>query len=196
MNDSTSARIAQWFLEHADGDFVCEEPRAAYRVQTPANARARVIFTTKPTTFGHAIAASDTSQQIGFIGRGGLPSDRDLTWIRALVGNRKLLFLGDLAPADLMIFAWLRSQLSDTRVNFLGISDALLKRVRARPPKRHTIALTPTELAAWEVLPSIVPDLSKLIGQSCGTLLASGRKLELEAILDALRKSPEVLTGL
>lgn len=195
MSRSISTRIEQWFHQHADGDFVCEEPRAAYRVQAPANARARVIFSTKPSTIGHAIAASEDSQQIGLIGRYGLPAERDLTWIRALVGTRRLLFLGDLDPADLMIFGWLRSRLRPAQVHFLGISDDLLKRIGARSTKRNTISLTPTELAAREVLPKVVPDLQKLIGPTCCALQASGRKLELEAILDALRKSPEVLTG-
>lgn len=196
MNDSISATIAQWFRENSDGDFACEEPRGAYVVSTPANTRVPVLFTTKPRTILHAIAASEDSQQIGLVGRYGLPAERDLTWIRALVGNRKLLFLGDLDPADLMVFAWLRSRLHPAMVRFLGISDDLLKRIATRANEQNTIALSPTELAAREVLPSVVPDLPKLIGPTCDDLLANGRKLELEAVLEALRKSLEVLTGL
>ncbi|MBX9789041.1 MAG: hypothetical protein K2Y37_09020 [Pirellulales bacterium] len=196
MSRSIATKIEQWF-QHADGDddFVCAEPRAPYAVLTPGGARARVIFTTKPSTLGYALAASDNNQHIGLIGRYGLPSGRDLGWISALIGARKLLFLGDLDPPDLMIFAWLRSRLRPAKVRFLGISDELLKRIEARPTERNTIVLTPTELAAREVLPSVLPDLQQLIGPTCVTLLASGRKLELEATLGALQKSPEVFSS-
>ncbi len=195
MKVNLTRTIEAWFEQHSDGEFGCEEPGPAYWVQTPASARARVIFTTKPSTIGRAIAASENNQMLGLIGRYGLPNGRDLGWIRALIGARKLLFLGDLDPPDLMIFAWLRSRFRPARVRFLGISDDLLKRIGARPTERNTIALTPTELAAWQMLPSVMPDLQKLIGPSCVTLLASGRKLELEATLGALQKSPEVFSG-
>ncbi|MGD9644967.1 MAG: hypothetical protein AB7U73_04590 [Pirellulales bacterium] len=184
--------IEAWFQQHADGDFVCDEPRAAYVVQSPVGSRVPVVFTTKPATVRHAIAA-DKVQPLGVVGRYGLPHRRDLAWIRELVGRRPLLFLGDLDPSDLMVFAWLRARLAPKRVRHLGVNDTLLQRVDARLTIRNTIALAPTELAACELLPELLEDLPTLIGPGCSELLFGGRKMELEAITRFLQRSPDVL---
>lgn len=66
------------------------------------------------------------------IGRYGLPNQDDVHWLSALVGSRGLLFLGDMDPVDLMIFAWLRGHLRRSHIEYLGVSDAFLSLLKMR----------------------------------------------------------------
>ena len=82
-----------------------------------------MLYTTKPPCVLHALEQGADVASIQVVGRPGLPNEDDARWLQALAADREILFLGDSDPADLLIFAWLRSQLP---MKHVGVSDSLV----------------------------------------------------------------------
>jgi hypothetical protein len=120
--------------------------------------------------------------KVGLIARGGLPRESDVAWLRTLVGTRNLIFLGDLDPPDLLVFAWLRA----CRISHFGVNDAYLAQLRAVIPDSFTIQLSPTETAAMPLVGTALPDMQQLLGSKSTQTLNSGRKIEIEAVVSSL----------
>ena len=123
---------------------------------------------------------------IGLICRSGLPHAKDAGWIRNLLGGRRLVFLGDMDPVDLMVFAWWRASLDSGQVAYLGISDHYLDRLEVEIPEEYLISLAPCEQRSMPVLDAVCPDYRAVVGPDCAALLDGGRKIELEAVASRL----------
>lgn len=173
--------IERWFTKHEDGEFAFGPRGNAYSIIGPTTARAPFVFTTKPRIVS-ALYEKEAAPACGVIGRPGLPSRSDLAWIGRLVGTRKLLFLGDMDPADLMMFAWARAGLHPTHVTFAGVNDALLKASGVATTGAFAIPLAESEQASLALLGEVVPDLARVVGRNCVQLLEAGRKIELEVL--------------
>ncbi|MEN6497891.1 MAG: hypothetical protein ABFD16_26635 [Thermoguttaceae bacterium] len=89
-------------------------------------------------------------------------------------------FLGDADPADLLVFAWLRSQMP---LSYAGVSDSLVEKLGVQVEDSLTIPLTNAERAAVSLLMEACLDCRAAVGQQCATLLDQGRKIEIEAVL-------------
>lgn len=178
MNREDSiARIAAWFAEQDDGEFVRLPVTHPYAVTAaPAETR-RFLYTTKYATVLHALEATGvTSTQV--VGRCGLPNDRDVSWLRALAGDHPVLFLGDCDPVDLLIFVWLRLQLP---IRHVGVSDSFIEKLGIRRGDSLTIPLSDSEQKALLLVAELCPDRTELVGSVCLALLNAGRKIEVEA---------------
>ncbi len=114
------------------------------------------------------------------IGRCGLPSEGDLEWIRQLTAGKELLFLGDMDPLDLLIFAWYRAIMYPQRIRFLGVNDELLR--YANVPEAYYLPFEPVEYECIKFLRDLIPDVSDIVGQQCDKVLQRGKKVELDGI--------------
>src|SRR5688500_5768992 len=118
--------IEQFFTEAAGGEFGANAREYPYRVIGPKESDERVLFSTKCGCFIEGLDEFCSLQGVGLIFRYGLLHRDDLPWISRIVGERELLFLGDLDPTDLLFFAWLRANLSPKKIAHFGVNDALL----------------------------------------------------------------------
>jgi hypothetical protein len=186
MVDNDPARLIEgWFAKHDDGEFgPSRRVRRSfpYSVLGPTTDGAPIVFTTKPSVVLAAIDQEEVADGPGVIGRYGLPSRTDLDWIDRIIGARALLFLGDMDPVDLMVFAWLRSSLHPKQVTFAGINDALLEAARLSATTPLSIPLAASEQQSLTLLRSVLPDLGDTVGRDCARLLEQGRKIELEGV--------------
>ncbi|MHB8860934.1 MAG: hypothetical protein ACYC6N_00915 [Pirellulaceae bacterium] len=173
--------IHKWFVDHqGDGDFAIPPTGHPYSVVAPPRTSSHILYTTKPESVLAALSHIPMDFQCGVIGRCGLPAESDLRWLRSCVSSHACMFVGDADPCDLLVFAWLRSQLG---VSHRGLSDSLLERCGVVLDNRFTIALCNTELAAMPLVVEYLPDYAALLGPVCTELLRSGRKVELEALI-------------
>jgi hypothetical protein len=150
----------------------------AFTVVGPSSERADTIYvySTKP----HCVTAAKREHRefdgLGFIGRYGLPRAEDVEWTGRLLDGRRMVFLGDMEPVDLMVFAWWRASLEQGQVAYLGISDRYLQRLEIEIPEDFTIALSPCEQRAMPALEAVCPDYRSLVGPHGAALLDGGRK--------------------
>lgn len=127
------------------------------------------------------------------ITRYGIPTRESLDCVHHLASGFRLpvLFVGDLDPLDLTIFAILRSgdpglsPKSRRRldIRYGGINDAWLElATRYRKPscELSTIVMSRSEREHSELLERLLPDLENLIGPRSRAILGSGRKVEME----------------
>ena len=183
LADESVRLIEAWFAQHEDGEFG-QLPRAApYTVIGPRGPTPRVLYATKPHIVALSLEQNEDAYEFGLVGRYGLPRTHDVPWIRQIVGQGEVLFVGDLDPVDLMVFSWLRTQVRPIPTRYLGINDAFLAFVRPVDAEFRAFSLAPLELAAFSLLQTILPDLTELLGPQCAGILASRRKLELDAIV-------------
>ena len=175
-----ASRISAWFAQQDDGEFVQLPVTYPYSITVPSDGAQRFVYTTKPGCVAHAIETSGLAST-HVVGRGGLPNEEDAGWLRALAGDRVILFLGDCDPADLLVFIWLRSQL---RVRYAGVNDLLLEKLRLRIRDAQTIRLSHSEKKGLNLLGELCPDYRALVGVRCAALLDAERKIEIEAVLN------------
>lgn len=193
MTSELLPRIRTWFAEHEeDGDFPCS-PCHPYEVLRPGADDGRIIFTTKPRSVALAIKANSGCANLGMMGRFGLPDETDLDWIVSAGSRRQLLFLGDMDPVDLLVFAALRAMLPAGNVSYLGISDTYLAKLDVFIPKSYFIRCTSSEIASLALLKEVFPKLREFIGPKCLQHLEQGMKLEVEAIVSAFGESGPLL---
>ncbi len=185
MRENSADLIQSWFVRHdGDGEFQCGERVFPYTVIGPAGMD-RFIFTTKPRGVLAIIERCGVQDGIGMIGRYGLPAAADLEWIRKIVGRRRLLFLGDMDPVDLLVFAWLAERLGSRRVGYLGVNDALLDALRIRPVQPLLIECALSERKSLAFLKRVFPAFPAVVGPRCAQMLERGEKMEFEAVVSA-----------
>jgi hypothetical protein len=180
MDYNLTDLIEAWFAEHDDGEFVSDIRAHPYSVIGPASDEGRIIFATKPHIVSAAMYDGQILDEFGMIGRGGLPSQTDLHWISRVIGPREVLFLGDMDPVDLVVFAWLRAGLHPTHVTFVGVNDAFVKAVKISSIKTLWFPCDPSEQQSLPLLKRVLPDLSETVGKNCARMLERGQKLELD----------------
>ncbi len=186
MTDNEATRlIERWFAKHDDGEFGPGRRVRRwfpYSVVGPTTDGAPIVFTTKPSVVLAAMDQDEVADGPGVIGRYGLPSRTDLAWMGGIIGARALLFLGDMDPVDLMVFALLRTSLSARQVTFVGVNDALLEAAGLSATTTVSIPLAPSEQQSLTLLGNVLPDLCDTVGRDCARLLEQGRKIELEGV--------------
>jgi hypothetical protein len=187
MQFDAAKLIANWFARHShDGEFAYDPPGPPYSVIGPLGPAGRIVFTTKQFPVASAIRDCAECARLGMIARYGLPSDADADWIRHVTADHMLLFLGDLDPVDLLVFAWLRAQLDTKHVVHLGISDSFLAELRVDLSDTFVIDCSQSERESLPLLLDVFPDFRETVGRECADLLDKGRKIELEAVVSAL----------
>ena len=179
--------IREWFVQHADGDFVIPARDWPFSVIPPASSNEFALYTTKPRCVVQLLSRYSPSHFCSVIGRYGLPSEDDLVWLKSCAGNGPLYFVGDADPGDLLIFSWLRSHLP---ISFGSINDKLLAACGVELVERITIPQSPAERAALPLVFEHLPDLARLLGSGCSGLLKSGRKVELDALASFASREP------
>jgi hypothetical protein len=179
-----SLSIERWFATYNEtADFLSPSRRDFFRVIGPRKNADRIIYCTKASIVDRIIEEHGNEFDVGAICQYGLPVETDIGWLLDTIGERRLLFLGDLDPADIMIFAWLRARLPRARVTHFGINDELISRLEYEIPPNHQIPLNDTERKSVTQLKTFVPDFAELLGQKCLAVLDSHFKIELEALL-------------
>lgn len=126
-----------------------------------------------------------------------LPSPDYLAVVRTHARGLRLplLFVGDLKPLDLTIFATLRSgdlslrgrRLRGLDVCYLGVDDRLLALSEAHLLPGYTVErlcfeMWELEREHFQLMRELLPDLEELVGPRCLRLLESGRSLDLAAL--------------
>ena len=182
MDNDATRLIEAWFAENEDGEYVSGTRARPFSVVGPTTDGAAIVFTTKPGVVVAALCPGAEADGPGVIGRCGLLSRTDLDWIGGMIGTRELLFLGDMDPADLMVFAWLRSSLGPRRVTFAGVNDALLEAAGLSATTALGIPLVPSEQRSLTVLRRVLPEIASTVGPNCARMLEQGRKIELEGV--------------
>jgi hypothetical protein len=194
MGNDSAKLIEAWFAEHSeDGEFVCGAGRAPYSVIGPPSSVARMIFTTKPTIVSMAIESRELPAQFGMVGRYGLPSDADVGWVCDVIGPRALLFLGDMDPVDLMVFAWLRARVHPRRITYLGVSDDFIDALGISSTESLSAPCAPSEQKSLAFLTSVFPDFRETVGCKCARVLTQGQKVELDAVVSAEERTEPIL---
>ena len=184
MASDATIKIATWFGEHEDGEFLRLPTTHPYAGTIPSPDARCILYTTKPPCVLHALEQCADVASIQVVGRPGLPNEDDARWLQALAGDREILFLGDCDPADLLVFAWLRSQIPLTHV---GVSDSLVRSLSVHVEDNMTIPLADSEREAAFLLTDVWPDYRQVVGSQCAGLLERGRKLEVEAVISWAR---------
>lgn len=181
--------IDDWFVRVGDeNEFVRCQRAGAYAVVGPTKTESKpiYIYATKPSCVLAAKRKYLEFDELGLISRSGLPRLEDVSWLRDMLGEHELIFLGDMDPVDLMVFAWLREYLKQAQVTYLGISDTYLNQLQVELPQAFIMLCAPSEQTSLSFLEAVFPDFREVVGANCAGLLADGRKIELEAIATAL----------
>lgn len=172
--------IRQWFLDHNDGELIVAPRGFPYSMIPPTSKSQPILYSTKPSTMLGVLDAAENTQ-LGFVGHNGLPHESEFELLRASLQGHTLLYLGDADPCDLLIFAWLRTRCV---ASFCGLSDSLLARCGVVIDERITIPMNQSEVDSMPFLAECLPEFERLIGPQCSALLNSGRKMELEALIN------------
>ena len=181
--------IRKWFADFEDGEFV-QHSGYPYVLVPPSPSSPNFLYTTKPDGILSKVALCPEYSSFGVIGRYGLPDDDDVIWLNTAAGGRQILFVGDADPPDLLIFSWLRSRMN---ISFRGVNDTLLKQCGVDLSQHITIRHSPTEAAAVPLVIQYLPDFEKLLGSDCAALFKSGRKIEVEALINFATVEPQVM---
>lgn len=193
MPSDLTERIEAWFMDHRDdGEFMYPTRDVAYAVIGPATSATKMIVTTKPAAISAAIRAYAVPERFGMIGRYGLPNPGDVRWFGERAGPRDVLFLGDMDPADLMIFAWLRACLHPKPIAYVGVGDAFLQMLHISFAAVLPMPCAPSELEAIRILEQVFPDLCQTVGAESARTLKEGNKIEIEAVVSA-KETPAAL---
>jgi hypothetical protein len=196
MNKGLAKTIQLWFAKHdGDGEFALGTRALPFSVIRPAGAAAPVLYTTKPSIVT-PIIDREARPGFGMIGRYGLPGEADLRWIHKVIGRHPLLFLGDMDPVDLMVFAWLRAVLRPRPVTYLGVNDDFLKALELPSTGSSSIPCAPSERASIALLKRVFPDLTEKVGHKCAEMLERGEKVELDVIVSNREEAAMALGSL
>lgn len=152
-----------------------------YTIWEPDTDKSSVVYSTKY----HAairLLGGDPVEARPLNSHYGLPAVADLSWLRTLIRDRTVYFLGDFDPLDVLIFVAVREHLPMT---YLSLTDNVLGNVANALGEGCTIGLSPQEQLAMQVLAEICPQYRALIGPTCAALWEVGRKLELKALATA-----------
>lgn len=185
MPHNVASLIGSWFVNHMDdGEFQRCERRVPYTVVGPSEMANPIIYVTKPVIMSRVFEDFPDVCKFGMLGRCGLPSDTDVGWFNTLLGAHPTLFLGDMDPVDLLIFAWLRASLHPKDVKYVGINDCLVRSVVVDSPDLLILPCTASERQSLELLEAVLPDLDHCIGSQSLAILKRGGKLEIEGLVN------------
>ena len=184
MKPNVSELIELWFEKHGDdGEFVRSERGVPFSLIGPLSHSRGIVFTTKPSVVTASIESHLRPVRFGMLGKYGGPRDADLPRLHEHTEKRELVFLGDMDPVDLLIYAWLRERLAPRIVSYLGLGDELLASLEMSSTESIRIRCTRSERQAVALLNKVFPDYPDRIGDNCAALLRQGYKIELEAML-------------
>ena len=183
--------IEQWFDRHnGDGDFVITHNKASYTVSSSKLRRQPLIYCTKPVFVASAFRRESKASSISLLGHCGLPPANDLPWIKSFVKGRRVYFVGDMDPPDLLIFKWLQNRLLPKEIKYLGVSDEMLIAAdMVNDIKSLFIPMSQVESESYRALLSTDATLMSLVGTRCAQCLSKGYKIELDAILSHSKRS-------
>ncbi len=195
MDKDVERIIEEWFELHDDGEFAMQSPSSPVVLEETGGMAERIVYATKQVGVCSWQNLPPTVRAtIGVLAPGyGLPHREMVAAIQEAVGNRLVQFLGDMDPADLLVFAWLRSALFPTRVKHFGISDEYLSKLGVDVPASFVMKCSPSECALRPLLDKTLPDYREIVGERCCELLVSGRKMEIEAVVSALGSPSQLL---
>jgi hypothetical protein len=191
--------IRDWFEQHDgdDGDFCIPPHSYPFDVVPPTDATDTVLYSTKQHPILKLLHELDDEMQgdeklgdwppFAAVLRYGLSSESDAAWLAETVGSRRLVFLGDADPADLLIYAWLREHFA---IEYRGLNDTLLQKCGVPFENRLTIEMKPSERAAMPLVTEHLRDLPSTLGPWCLGMLNAGRKIELEALFSFAACAP------
>jgi len=180
MKDAAS-EVSALFTGKGAGELVRLPVTHPYSVTVPSPGTRYVLCTTKPACVLHTLEQGGGLASMQVVGRAGLPNEDDAAWLRTLARDRAVLFLGDADPADLLVFAWLRSRIP---LSHVGVSDLLVQKLGARVEDFTTIPLADDERTAVSLMANLCPDYRAVVGPQCADLLDRGRKIEMEAVIN------------
>jgi hypothetical protein len=185
-------QIRDWFARQkcGDGDFFVPTSSYPFAIIPPKANTDTFVYCTKQHCILRLVHELGRNPSFAAILRGGLPSDDDAKWLCSLVGSRRLLFLGDADPSDLLIFSWLREHLP---IQYGGLMDQLLLQCGVELSDNLSIQLVESEMAALPLVTQCLGDLSSHLGPRCSGLLSSGRKIEVEALFSFATCTPSEL---
>jgi hypothetical protein len=182
---NVAGEIAKWFRARDGEDFIAPVRADPFCVFGASKRPAISLFSTKPGTLGLCFTTTGIPHWLAIVGRPSLPDDADVEWIRRFIGQSEFRFLGDLDPADLMIYVWLREKFPRIRPKYVGVRDDLASKTRALSNCNYRITLSALELEGLRLLQSLAPDIEDVVGPKCSRILNDGQKLELEAVVVA-----------
>lgn len=175
--------IERWFASHdGDGEFVCYPRTVPFSVIGPARAFRTTILTTKPLLVARILSHLEPAEDIGMVGRYGLPNETDIAWIRTLIGPSRLAFLGDMDAADLLVYAHLQQHFLPNVISYLGINDHFLGDAPIQFYEPLSFPCSASEQGALSLLQAVLPNIQDVVGSQCTRLLNAGMKIELEAL--------------
>ncbi|HVT26555.1 MAG TPA: hypothetical protein VHE81_00920 [Lacipirellulaceae bacterium] len=188
--------VEKWFDNHdEDGDFLVCDRAQSFSIIGPTADSTWIIYSTKGHVTLPPVARYATALDFGIICRCGLPSETDIHWLRGIIQTRELMFVGDMDPADTMIFAWLRARLQSIVVTHVGINDRFLSKLGISVPVSYRIRLGPAGTAAVSALDNVLPDANDTLGRDCRRTLKEGYKIELEAVVSTIGNADPILAA-
>jgi hypothetical protein len=194
MAGNISQQIAACFAERSGAEFGFRLGEHVFGTARSHSLNQGVLYTTKPACVLHALDRLESRPSIDVVGGCGLPSQRDGESLCEWVGNRKTYYLGDCDPVDLLLFAWLREFVD---VVHLGVGDTLIYLLATTLSDAMEIPLAPCEASSLATLEQLCPDYRSLLGPRCAALIARGKKLEVEAVLNFSKFGlADILAGL
>jgi hypothetical protein len=185
MPRESATRIEYWFRSHNGGEF-CSSERWGYTIVPPPSSAGAIIWTTKEHSVEPAICNAPESANLEMVARYGLPRSADVSHLLNFVGSQRLMFLGDMDPDDLLVFSWLRENLSPKPIEYLGVGEKFLADRRVEIPDSFRIRLSDSEIESLKLLKTVSPDYRALIGDRCAMLLDDGYGIEIEAVVSSL----------
>jgi hypothetical protein len=168
-----------------DGEITTQDRTYPFNVVPPLANSKSVLYTTKFHSLRRFSESLETGPPCGVLARYGMPEIEHISWISAFVNDRTLLFLGDCDPFDLIVFSALASVFE---IEYLGVSDRLLKLMDVDIDHHLTIPLESGEAAALELILEKSDRMQTLVGPNCYAMLKEGRKMEIEAVVSFARQ--------
>ncbi|MBL8828481.1 MAG: hypothetical protein JNM18_15975 [Planctomycetaceae bacterium] len=182
-NSSLLSRLAQI----DDGELTSVPHAEPFAVVFPTQEHSPVVYTTKVHAAERLLLPPSGQASVGMIARYGFPDPGQIAALSTIVGERNLFFLGDCDPFDLLVYAWLQQH---REICYWGISDDVLSAVGLPLNESMLIDLAAAEQNAMTLVADVLPSFAEIVGPNCAKLLASNKKIELEA-LASFRTRPQ-----
>ncbi len=155
------------------------------RVYAHGSGVGRVLVTTNDPALRRS-ALMSSSEDLASVVVSGYVSSGQAAAIARLSSGRfgPIAFVGDADPLSLHIFVSLREYMGPAKIAFCGICDRMLAKLneaRATPAVVESLEQSAFDRAHLRVLRRLT-ELEDVVGPEVSAVLASGRKIELEAL--------------
>src|SRR5262249_43793986 len=147
------------------------------KVVGPTAASQCMVYATKPRILELFPHSRTKLPRLALVGRYGLPQAEDIPWIARLVGRRRLWFVGDADPVDLLVFAYLRL-FFHRQVAYLGVGGDIIAGLSEKKISIIAFSMAPSEVAARDLLGAVCPDLEEILGSRMKSLWDAKLKIE------------------